>query len=194
MIIDANDSALGVWHNSNNEKDFYHGLIHLAHTWGFIFSDSDFSNIKEDALLEEKYVSVGKDAVVYLNSIVKNGYKFIVKDFVLILEDDPSLDKEELKNRKNKRKLEDKTYNSFIKERDKKMKKAIKRNSRPWDLLNPSVKHVTDEVYWERYNTCSNCEFFIKKIGVCSKCSCFMKVKCSLETSFCPVDKWKAVS
>jgi hypothetical protein len=69
---------------------------------------------------------------------------------------------------------------------------AKKRNAMPWDLLNPNRKHVPEDVYSERYETCKSCEFFIKPTKQCSKCLCFMKVKCALTFAFCPENKWHA--
>jgi hypothetical protein len=193
MYIDGNDGKLGVWVSSNNEKHFYIDLINMAITWEYQLSEEYILKLKNHSLIKNEYVVIGESVVNYLNSITKNGYKFRIHDYTLVLEDDPNLTKKELKDRKMLRYREEKEHIKATKEQSKKIKNAMKRNSRPWDLLNPNVAHVTDEVYWDRYNTCKKCEHFIKKVGVCAECSCFMKVKCSLENSFCPVGKWEAV-
>lgn len=67
-----------------------------------------------------------------------------------------------------------------------------KRNAMPWDLLNPFVKYVPEEVYDNRYEICKNCEFFIKVTKQCNKCMCFMKLKCAYSHAYCPENKWEA--
>lgn len=65
-----------------------------------------------------------------------------------------------------------------------------KRNALPWDLLDPNTKYVPQGVYDWRYETCKGCEFFSKATKTCTKCHCFMKVKCAMGHAFCPEDKW----
>ena len=60
----------------------------------------------------------------------------------------------------------------------------------PWDLLNPNIEYVDEETYDNRYSICQNCEHFIGLTKQCSKCLCFMKVKCAVDHAFCPVGKW----
>lgn len=64
-----------------------------------------------------------------------------------------------------------------------------KRNAMPWDLLNPNTKYVPESIYSWRYETCKSCEFFTAA-RTCSKCNCFMKVKCALGHAYCPEGKW----
>ena len=66
-----------------------------------------------------------------------------------------------------------------------------KKNARPWDLLDPSVKHVPDDVYIKRYEECLTCKSFNRIMGVCKHCLCIMKVKCSLAHAYCPENKWE---
>lgn len=63
----------------------------------------------------------------------------------------------------------------------------------PWDLLDPRITYVSEEVYSERYETCENCEFLRPKTKTCKQCNCFMKLKCALPHAFCPEGKWEAV-
>jgi hypothetical protein len=67
-----------------------------------------------------------------------------------------------------------------------------KRNAMPWDLLNPNRKHVPEDVYSDRLDICKSCEFLIKPTNQCSKCLCFMNLKCALAFAFCPENKWDA--
>jgi len=64
------------------------------------------------------------------------------------------------------------------------------RNAMPWDLLNPNIKYVDEETYDNRYSICQNCEHFINLTKQCSKCFCFMNVKCAMDHAFCPEKKW----
>ena len=42
----------------------------------------------------------------------------------------------------------------------------------------------------ERMAICRECPDFIKSIGQCSRCGCFMHVKTLLKNSECPLGKW----
>ena len=71
------------------------------------------------------------------------------------------------------------------------VEKYEKRNAMPWDLIFPGKHYVPEEVFEERYNICSGCEFFTKKAPrLCKKCHCWMKVKATLGIAYCPVGKW----
>ena len=62
--------------------------------------------------------------------------------------------------------------------------------TRPWDLLDPSVERVTDNVAEERYSTCLGCPELLKLTKQCKKCGCFMSVKTRLKNASCPIGKW----
>lgn len=66
-------------------------------------------------------------------------------------------------------------------------------SSKPWDLINPNIGRVSDEVLEQRLAICKDCEFFIKLSKQCKKCGCFMRLKGSLPHSECPVGKWGKV-
>jgi len=62
--------------------------------------------------------------------------------------------------------------------------------TRPWDLLDPSVERVTENVAEERYSICLGCPELLKLTKQCKKCGCFMSVKTRLKNASCPVGKW----
>lgn len=62
--------------------------------------------------------------------------------------------------------------------------------TRPWDLLDPSIEKVTDETALERFNICKACPELIKLTSQCKKCGCFMHFKVKLEKASCPIGKW----
>jgi hypothetical protein len=62
---------------------------------------------------------------------------------------------------------------------------------KPWDLLNPATKRVTEEIADGRMDICKNCEFLIKLTKQCKKCGCFMNFKTLAAESECPIGKWK---
>jgi hypothetical protein len=65
---------------------------------------------------------------------------------------------------------------------------------RPWDLMNPKIGRVSDEVYKERYeNNCLKCDRLIQATKTCKECGCFMSEKCKLPHASCPIGKWDAV-
>lgn len=64
---------------------------------------------------------------------------------------------------------------------------------KPWDLVNPNVAHVSDEIKDQRMSICNDCEHLIKFTKQCKKCGCFMHLKTKLAPAFCPVGKWEAV-
>lgn len=63
-------------------------------------------------------------------------------------------------------------------------------DTRPWDLLDPSVEWASDELSQERYAICKACPELIKLTTQCKKCGCFMKAKTKLEKATCPLGKW----
>ena len=62
--------------------------------------------------------------------------------------------------------------------------------TRPWDLLDPSVERVTDNVAEERYSICLGCPELLKLTKQCKKCGCFMSLKTRLKNASCPIGKW----
>ncbi len=62
--------------------------------------------------------------------------------------------------------------------------------TRPWDLLDPSVERVTEDVAEERYSICLGCPELLKLTKQCKKCGCFMSVKTRLKNASCPIGKW----
>lgn len=69
----------------------------------------------------------------------------------------------------------------------------IRKPARPWDLVNPNVKRVDDEIQKARMDACNNCEFLFKLSKQCRKCGCFMEAKTTLPHAYCPIGKWDAV-
>jgi hypothetical protein len=59
-----------------------------------------------------------------------------------------------------------------------------------WDLINPNIGRVSQDVLEKRLSICSSCEHFIKLTKQCKKCGCFMRLKGSLPHAECPVGKW----
>jgi hypothetical protein len=65
---------------------------------------------------------------------------------------------------------------------------------RPWDLINPKIGRVDDDVYKYRYEEhCLNCPFLIGATKTCIKCGCFMTEKSKLPHASCPIGKWGAI-
>lgn len=64
---------------------------------------------------------------------------------------------------------------------------------RPWDLINPKIKEVSDEVYLERLKACNDCDRFIKMTKQCKECGCIMTGKAKLPHAYCPLSKWGVV-
>ena len=62
--------------------------------------------------------------------------------------------------------------------------------TRPWDILKPSTRYVTEEVATQRFSICEKCPSLFKVTSQCKECGCFMKVKVTLEEAVCPLSKW----
>lgn len=62
--------------------------------------------------------------------------------------------------------------------------------TRPWDLLDPSLPLLNDEDANKRYDICKACPELIKLTKQCKKCGCFMAAKTRLEAATCPMGKW----
>jgi hypothetical protein len=63
-------------------------------------------------------------------------------------------------------------------------------DTRPWDLINPNVDKVSEEIAASRYEICKACPHLIKMTKQCSKCGCFMAAKVKLKEAACPIGKW----
>ena len=64
------------------------------------------------------------------------------------------------------------------------------KDSKPWDLLNPSTEFASEIVQEKRYSICKACPEFIGLTTQCRKCGCFMKLKTKISLSSCPLGKW----
>ena len=64
------------------------------------------------------------------------------------------------------------------------------RDAKPWDLLMPWEKVVTDEVKQARLKTCEGCPAFDQQLRRCNLCGCFMDLKAGLARSTCPAGNW----
>jgi hypothetical protein len=62
--------------------------------------------------------------------------------------------------------------------------------TRPWDLVNPTIVKVDDETALKRYSICQACPELVKLTKQCKKCGCFMTAKTKLEKATCPLGKW----
>ena len=63
-------------------------------------------------------------------------------------------------------------------------------DSRPWDMLDPTVERASEEVAEKRFSICKGCPELIKLTHQCKKCRCFMSVKSKLQNATCPIGKW----
>lgn len=62
--------------------------------------------------------------------------------------------------------------------------------TRPWDLLDPSVERSSDEDASKRFDICRSCPELIKLTNQCKKCGCLMHLKTKLQAAACPIGKW----
>jgi hypothetical protein len=51
-------------------------------------------------------------------------------------------------------------------------------------------KFVPDDIRNERLSICQGCEHWSKQSNRCTECGCQMRVKSSLSSSKCPINKW----
>jgi len=63
-------------------------------------------------------------------------------------------------------------------------------STRPWDLVNPNTKWVSDKDAESRLLTCRQCPEYIKITTQCKKCGCVMKAKARMADAECPIQKW----
>ena len=55
------------------------------------------------------------------------------------------------------------------------------------NTLNPFLEQKEAQA---RFNICAKRDRFNKTTFICKECWCFMKVKCKLKKSKCPIGKW----
>lgn len=70
------------------------------------------------------------------------------------------------------------------------MSEESERAAKPWDLFDPRVGRVTDEIARERLELCKTCEHYVSLLHQCSECGCIMNAKVKLPNAFCPLRKW----
>jgi hypothetical protein len=62
--------------------------------------------------------------------------------------------------------------------------------TRPWDVINPSVEKVETAVSESRMSVCTDCDRFISLTKQCKECGCVMPLKTKLKNATCPLNKW----
>jgi hypothetical protein len=62
--------------------------------------------------------------------------------------------------------------------------------TRPWDMINPNVEHVSKELADQRFSICMQCPELLKIAKQCKKCGCIMTLKTKLKKAECPLHKW----
>lgn len=65
-----------------------------------------------------------------------------------------------------------------------------KGGAKPWDILNPNTKYLSDEDANKRLDICKKCPKLIKATSQCKECGCFMNLKTKMEHATCPLGKW----
>ena len=73
------------------------------------------------------------------------------------------------------------------------MSKPYNRTAKPWDLFNPAMEKVSDEIADSRMLICKQCPELIKLTSQCKKCGCIMNLKTKLAIASCPLNKWGQV-
>jgi hypothetical protein len=62
--------------------------------------------------------------------------------------------------------------------------------TRPWDIINPNEKKISDDLKEKRLSICRECIEYVKLTTQCKKCGCIMEIKTRLEAAECPIGKW----
>jgi hypothetical protein len=62
--------------------------------------------------------------------------------------------------------------------------------TRPWDVINPSVEKAETAVSELRMSVCTDCDRFISLTKQCKECGCVMPLKTKLKNATCPLNKW----
>lgn len=65
--------------------------------------------------------------------------------------------------------------------------------ARPWDIVNPNIEHVSEDVQKYRMDLCKRCPFYVRLTHQCTKCGCIMNIKTKLPHAECPIEKWSRV-
>jgi hypothetical protein len=63
-------------------------------------------------------------------------------------------------------------------------------DSRPWDMINPTIERATEEEAARRFSICQACPRLLKKTNQCKECGCFMNAKSKILKAGCPIHKW----
>lgn len=63
-------------------------------------------------------------------------------------------------------------------------------DTRPWDVINPSVERASEEEAESRMNICLECPELIGLTKQCKQCGCIMPAKTKLLKAVCPIGKW----
>lgn len=63
--------------------------------------------------------------------------------------------------------------------------------TRPWDLINPNIDFVPENIMQSRFEICKSCPELIKLTNQCKKCGCIMNLKTKLPHAECPLGKWQ---
>jgi hypothetical protein len=63
-------------------------------------------------------------------------------------------------------------------------------NVKPWDMFNPNIEKLSEEIAQKRLDMCLGCDRLIKITNQCKECGCFMNLKTKLPNAFCPIGKW----
>lgn len=67
---------------------------------------------------------------------------------------------------------------------------GIRKEVKPWDVLNPNTEWLEEDESNKRYDICKSCPELIQLSKQCKKCGCFMAVKTKLAKASCPIGKW----
>ena len=69
----------------------------------------------------------------------------------------------------------------------------LNKPARVWDMLDPNIERVSEEVQASRMDFCKDCPFFMKITKQCRQCGCHMPWKTQLPHAECPIGKWPAI-
>lgn len=64
------------------------------------------------------------------------------------------------------------------------------RAAKPWDLLDPTIGRVAEDIAHSRLELCKSCDHFVTLLHLCGECGCIMDAKVKLPNAFCPLRKW----
>jgi len=64
--------------------------------------------------------------------------------------------------------------------------------AKPWDLFDPRIGRVPQEVKEARLSICNACPLLHPITKTCASCGCFMSQKTKLPNASCPKHKWEA--